>query len=180
MLSELFPVEILVRNSKFPAAFKPSGFKNPAAVSGGHAAAKAVLVHSFSSGWLECPLHNTISFLGVQKYGFFSTNQITANLFYCYFDYKKKEPACCVAIRRVQAYFRCGEQSGKLPKVNKPLPGYFTGTSFSVATRKSQNFCTVSTFTRSSGECGERMVGPNEIMSQFGYTPPSKPHSNPA
>jgi hypothetical protein len=71
----LFPVEILVRYRKFPAAFEPSGFKNFATVSGGHAAAKAVFVHSFSSGWLECPLHNAISFLGVQKYGFFLCKQ---------------------------------------------------------------------------------------------------------
>lgn len=68
---ELFPVEILVRNSKFPAAFKPSGFKNPAAICSGHTAAKAVFVHSFSSGWLECPLHNTISFWECKSTAFF-------------------------------------------------------------------------------------------------------------
>ena len=38
----------------------------------------------------------------------------------------------------------------------------------------------VTEFTLSSGECGERIVGPKEIMSQFGYTLPNKPHSKPA
>ena len=37
-----------------------------------------------------------------------------------------------------------------------------------VATKKSQNFPTVAMFTFSSGECGKRMVGPNEIMSISG------------
>jgi hypothetical protein len=44
---------------------------------------------------------------------------------------------------------------------------YFAGMFFSVSTRKSQNLLTDSMFTFSSGECGKRMVGPNEIMSQF-------------
>ena len=57
---------------------------------------------------------------------------------------------------------------------------YFFGIFFSTSRVKSQNFCTVAMFTFSSGECGKRMVGPNEIMSQLGYIPPRIPHSNPA
>ncbi len=45
---------------------------------------------------------------------------------------------------------------------------YFTGAFFKTSTRKSQNFCTEGMLTRSSGEWGERIVGPKEIMSQLG------------
>ena len=37
-----------------------------------------------------------------------------------------------------------------------------------VATKKSQNFATVGIFTFSSGECGNLIVGPNEIISISG------------
>lgn len=45
---------------------------------------------------------------------------------------------------------------------------YFSGTSFKMATRNSQNSLTVEISTFSSGLCGKRMVGPKEIMSRWG------------
>ena len=45
---------------------------------------------------------------------------------------------------------------------------YFLGVFFSTSTKKSQNMPTVLMFTFSSGEWGEQMVGPNEIMSRLG------------
>ena len=54
----------------------------------------------------------------------------------------------------------------------KPLLGgisiYFFGTLAKTAFVKVQNFSMEAMFTRSSGEWGDWMVGPNEIMSQFG------------
>ena len=45
---------------------------------------------------------------------------------------------------------------------------FFLGMFFRSATMKSQNLPTLSMLTRSSGECGCMMVGPKEIISQFG------------
>ena len=45
---------------------------------------------------------------------------------------------------------------------------YFSGVCSKVATRKSQNFRTVGINALSSGECGERKVGPKEIISNPG------------
>jgi hypothetical protein len=56
-------------------------------------------------------------------------------------------------------FFICGSETAA---------PYFSGILSSVATRKSQNFCTVAMFTFSSGECGKRMVGPNEIYPGAG------------
>lgn len=45
---------------------------------------------------------------------------------------------------------------------------YFVGIAAKVAFKNSQNLFTDSMFTFSSGEWGELMVGPKDIMSQWG------------
>jgi len=56
---------------------------------------------------------------------------------------------------------------------------YFAGIAFNSSTKNVHHFSTVAISKRSSGECAPRIVGPQEIMSNFGFFSKNNPHSNP-
>lgn|GEM_PF-4392425 len=52
---------LFVGNGQFPATLRTAAAQYPTAILGAHALTEAVLVGSFSSGWLESPFHRIVN-----------------------------------------------------------------------------------------------------------------------